>query len=305
MFEANRIALIDAPSSAGARMPGQELAPEALRAAGLKERLSDAGFDVVDFIGPDVTAYTPDDANPKRQNLPLLLDVSRRVSRAVDKAVDARAWPLVVGGDCTVTIGVLASLSRHLERLGLAYVDADLDLNTPDTTLSGVFDGMVLAHLLGRGQDELRNLGERCPLLAEEDVVLFGYGLESGGVDPAEITLLDASVMERFPCEEARADAAGAAARALQSLENGAGRFFLHFDLDVVSHEDFPAVDVPHSYGLELPRAQEALRVFAGSPACIGMAVTEFNAARDTDGACAARLVGTITETVSARTRKG
>lgn len=304
MYEPGRIALIDVPSSAGARMAGQELGPQALRAAGLRARLTDVGFDVVDFDDSDLVAYTPDEASPKGQNLPLLLDVLRRVRRIVDRALEERAWPLVLGGDCTVTIGVLAGMSRHLQQTGLAYVDADLDLNTPETTRSGIFDGMVLAHLLGRGEDELRNLGERCPLLSEEHVALFGYGLGSGGVDAAELAILDASRMAKFPCEEVRGDAAGAAERALRALRDTGNSFFVHFDLDVVSAEDFPAVDVVHGYGLCLSEAQDALRVFVGSPGCIGMAVTEFNAAKDADGACADKLARVIAETVSTRLPK-
>ena len=69
---------------------------------------------------------------------------------------------------------------RQLPNLGLIYLDGDLDLNTPDTTPSGIFDGMVMAHIIGKGADSLSRIGPRYPLMAEENIALFGYNTEAG-----------------------------------------------------------------------------------------------------------------------------
>jgi arginase len=294
ILDANKMAFIGVPSSAGARQVGQERAPRCLRLAGLLENLRSGGHDIVDLGDLPEVSFSPDRQNPRQQNLTRVLGVLEQVVRAVDRAVADRAWPLVVGGDCTLTLGVLAALARHFTNLGLVYLDGDVDLNTPETTPSGAFDGMVLAHVLGEGVDELSHLGPRYPLLREPDVALFGYSAQAGGIDPVEVELLRNTQMARYPLEEIREEVRDAASRALRELEGKVEHFLVHFDVDVVDFDDFPAVDVPHKPGLSLLQAQEALGVFLGSHKAVGLVLTEFNAMRDTDGQLALRLSDAI-----------
>lgn len=296
--DANEIALIGVPSSAGARQVGQEEAPRSLRLAGLVERLRSTGHDVVDLGDLTQVSFSPDPRNAKQQNLPHVLRVLRQVASAVDLAVANRAWPLVVGGDCTVTIGVLAALTKHFASLGMIYFDGDLDLNTPETTLSGIFDGMVLAHILGKGADELSHLGSRYPLLEERNVTLFGYSVEAGGIDPVEVKLLQDTQMARYPLEKIQGRVQTAAVRALRDLESRAEHILVHFDVDVVDYDDFPAADVPHKPGLSLLKTQEALGVFLGSRQAVGLVLTEFNARRDTDAKLAVQLIDTVEKAI-------
>jgi arginase len=299
IFDENKVALIGVPSSAGARQAGQERAPQCLRAAGLVQRLISQGYEVMDLGDLNQVSFRPDLENPKKQNLSLVLDVLRQVTESVELAVASRAWPLVLGGDCSITIGVIAALTKHFPDLGLSYIDGDVDLNTPETTNTGIFDGMVLAHILGRGADELSHFGSRCPLLAEQQIALFGYSAQAGGIDPVEIDILRNTQMAKFPLEEIDADVQTAAIRALQELESKAEHILVHFDVDVVDYGDFPAVDVPHRPGLALAQAQEALRIFVGSRRSVGLVVTEFNAAHDVDGTLAEKLIGTIEEVMA------
>ncbi|MHC4783132.1 MAG: arginase family protein [Planctomycetota bacterium] len=298
-FDKNKIALIGVPSSAGARQAGQEQAPQCLRAAGLVQRLISQGYDVVDLGDLNQVSFRADLENPKKQNLSLVLDVLKQVTESVELAIANRAWPLVLGGDCSITIGVIAALAKHFPALGLSYIDGDVDLNTPETTNTGIFDGMVLAHILGRGADELRHFGSRCPLLAEQQIALFGYSEQAGGIDPVEIDILQNTQMAKFPLEEIDADVQAAAIRALQELESKADHILVHFDVDVVDYGDFPAVDVPHTPGLALAEAQKALRIFVGSQRSVGLVVTEFNAAHDGDGNLAEKLISTIEVTMA------
>jgi len=293
-IDPNRIALIGVPSSAGARQVGQEQAPQSLRAAGLVQRLQSNGHEVMDLGDLTPATFAPDTQNPKQQNLPLVLGVVRQVADAVDAAIADRAWPLIIGGDCTVTIGVVAALRKYFDSLGMTYLDGDLDLNTPATTSSGIFDGMVLAHILGEGADELSHIGSHYPLLVEQNISLFGYSAAAGGIDPIEIELLQNRRMARYPFEEIKDEVRPAAARALSDLESKAEHVLVHFDVDVVDVDDFPAVDVPHKPGLSLVQAQEALGVFLGSSKSVGLVVTEFNAGLDSDGKYARQLADTI-----------
>jgi arginase len=290
---AKPLALIGVPSSAGARRTGQEEGPAAFRAAGLLERLRTKGLEVSDLGDLPSVSFRPDPEHPRQQNLALVVDVVRQVADRVDQALASRRSPLVLGGDCSLSLGVIAGLLRHYRRLGLLYFDADLDLNTPETTPSGVFDGMVLAHILGRGLPELAEIGPRCPLLSEEDIVPFGYDTASGWIDPPELEILERSRMLSYPLARVRADPAAAARDALRRLERRSDAILVHFDVDVM---DFPAVDVPHPRGLDAESAFTALEIFVGSPSCAGVVVTELNPVEDPDRAHTARLVDGLVE---------
>jgi arginase len=289
-IDENKIAFIGVPSSAGARKVGQEQAPRSLRATGLLEQLQTNGHEIVDLGDLTQISYAPDEQNPRAQNLALVLDVINDVADRVDAALEQHAWPLIIGGDCTVTIGVLAALRNHFTNLGMAYVDGDVDLNTPETTASGIFDGMVLAHILGKGEPRLKQFGSHSPLLEERHVTLFGYSPEAGGIDPVEIELLQDTRMAKFPLDDINADVRGSAERALRDLESRTEHFLVHFDVDVIDFDDFPAVDVPHKPGLNLEQAKRALGVFLSSQKSVGLVVTEFNAVMDSDGKLARRL---------------
>jgi arginase len=294
----NRIDLLGAPSSAGARRRGQEEAPAALRAAGLVAALAARGLAVTDLGDVERAVFRPDTDHPRAQNRRLVARVVRSVAAAVEAASGDGALPLVLGGDCTVTLGVVAGLVRRAPDLGLLYVDGDLDLNTPATTPSGIFDGMVTAHLLGRGEPELARFGPRHPLLAESHLAFFGYDATSGAVDPPELDALAASSTPRFPAERVRAAPLAVAEEALAALSTRADRILVHFDVDVT---DTPAVDVPHPGGLSLETALAILGVLLASPQLAGLVVTEHNPRLDPAGVEARRLAAGLAAALPAR----
>ena len=134
------LALIGVPSSAGAHWPGQEKAPQYLRNAGLVESLKAVGFDVIDFGDLPLVRFYPDREHRHQQNLESVLDVCRGVANQVDLAIQRNAIPLVIGGDCTIGLGVVAGFLRNDEDLSLLYFDGHVDLNTPITSPSGILD---------------------------------------------------------------------------------------------------------------------------------------------------------------------
>lgn len=292
------LALIGVPSSAGARQTGQERAPAALRAAGLLERLRAKGLEVADLGDLPSASFRPDPAHPRQQNLDLVVDVARQTADRVDRALESGRMPLVLGGDCSLSLGVISGLLRHHSNLGLLYFDGDLDLETPETTPSGIFDGMVVAHALGRGAQRLAGIGPRRPLLSEEDIVLFGYNVDSGWTDPPELEALERSRLWRYPASLIRADAVAAARDALLQLESRSDAILVHFDVDVM---DFPAADVPHAHALAAESTFAALSAFVAAPAFAGLVVTELNAKRDPDGSHAEHVVHGLVEAFGAR----
>jgi len=172
---AGPFALLGVPTSAGTHGPGQEKAPGALRAAGLVRALEAAGVEVEDEGDLPVAMYRAAVADPRQRDLDGVADVAGRVAGRVAEVLDRKMTPLVLGGDCTITLGVVAGFAGHGDDLGLLYFDGDADLSIPATTSSGVLDSMVVAHLLGEGAPALARLGPRSPLLPADRLVLFGF----------------------------------------------------------------------------------------------------------------------------------
>ena len=290
----NKIAVIGVPSSAGARRIGQERAPQSFRQAALIERLRASGLHVDDLGDLNPVAFRPDKDSPKEQNTVLVLDVAARVAQQVSNALQQNAKPIVLGGDCTITLGVLAGMIRHRPSLGLMYFDGDIDLNTPQTTESGIFDGMVMSHITGDGADALAHIGPRYPLMPEENIVLFGYNSEAGWMDAAEVQRVDECSMMKYPVMRIRGRACEAALDALARLEARAPDVLVHFDVDVIDAGDFPAADVLHTGGLAFDEAMDVLKVFVSSTSFAGLIITEFNSVRDPYGRLAQRLVEAV-----------
>jgi len=296
-----KIGIIGVPSSAGARRIGQERAPQSFREAGFIDHLQSPGLEVIDFGDLPQVSFQPDQQHPKAQNLQLVADVAKRVAKQVQSALGDGALPIILGGDCSILLGVVAGLISHAPNLGLMYFDGDLDLNTPDTTFSGIFDGMVMAHMTGKGVDTLSRLGPRHPLMAEEDIVLFGYNTDAGGVDAVELEILAQCQMMKYPVAEIRGKARESASEALGQLEDKADSILVHFDVDVIDFEDFPAADLPHHHGLSFDDAMSALEVFIASRKFAGLVITEFNADRDADGTLAKRFVDAVAKALEKR----
>ena len=166
--------MIGVPSSAGAHHAGQDLAPQALRQAGLVDRARAAGVDIEDAGDLPGAVFAVDHEHPRARNLDAVVRVAGEVADAVAGHLDSGRLPLVVGGDCTITLGVIAGFQRHYPDVGLVYVDGEADLGTPDSDSAGIFDAMGVAHLLGGGAPELAGLAGTTPLLAARRLALVG-----------------------------------------------------------------------------------------------------------------------------------
>ncbi len=289
-----RFVLLGVPSSAGAWRAGQEKAPSRLREQGIAERLRSGGLELRDMGDAPTARYSPDEQNPKQRNMDLVRAVALDAARRLDDAMDSDVVPLILGGGCTITLGVLAALTSRFDRLGLVYVDGDLDFNTPATTPSGTFDGMGLAHIVGMGAPELSRLGSRFPLVPQERVAVVGFNPEAGWIDPYEIDALNESAIMRFPSRQVRKDPLAVAREAIDRMQHFADHFLLHFDVDAMDVAEFPASDAQHECGLSAAAAAVALGEFAKSPGCIGMVVTEYNPGLDPTGACARKLIDIV-----------
>ncbi len=276
------IGLIGVPSSAGAHGPGQEKAPAALRQAGLLGALRETGLEVEDLGDLPVTRFQPDMANRKRQSRSPVITVARQVADRVTAAVERDLVPLVIGGDCTITLGVVAGMLRYQPDLGLIYFDGDADMTTPETTHSGIFDSMGVSHLIGEGDPEVGHVGLRFPLLPPDRITLFGF--HPYEIEPKEQRLLETSAITQYPVTSMGDRPVELAAEALARLEERARAIAVHFDVDVMDSAEIPLADWPHYDALSFGDAMRCLRVFVGSPKLAALVVTEINPDHDPDG---------------------
>jgi arginase len=285
-----RFTLLGVPSSAGAHGVGLEKAPLQLRRAGLVDRLVEAGLDVVDDGDLPLARYRPRSPDRTQQNLDQVVAVAGRVAHRVARIAAEGRVPLVLGGDCTITLGAVAGLLRPAPDLGLLYFDGDVDLSTPATTQSGILDAMGVAHLLGDGAPALARLGPRHPMLAPERLLLFGFDPVEVGPDGLEEVRRRG--LPAWPVTDVRGRPAEAATEALAALERVADPVLVHFDVDAIDSTDFPLANFPHfNLGQPFDSAMICLATFCASARLAGLVVTEANPDHDADGSLLAALV--------------
>jgi arginase len=290
-----QIAVIGAPTSLGAFAPGQEQAPRALREAGLLDRLRDGALDVADLGDIALRRWTPDREHRRAQNAAGVAAAAVEVAGLVERAVRAGRSALVLGGDCTVELGVVSgALRAGLERVGLVYFDMHPDLNTPETVVTGTLDWMGPAHMLGLpGTDRtVAAIGPRKPLLAPADVVMFAYAPDEAR--PAEQRAIEEHGLHAIPLEEVAAEPEAAAERVLAGIPFD--RYLLHFDVDTVDFVDLPlSENTGHNIGMAFETAVAALAALTADPRLVALTVTEHNPAHGAeDGSTTAALADAL-----------
>jgi arginase len=293
-----KIALIGAPSSAAAFSAGSDKAPAALRAAGLAEKLQGAGYEVVDYGDCAPRLFADDEEHRRARNLTEIVAGLNDLKTRAELAVKSGALVLVLGGDCAQVIGLLTGARRYYKHINLLWFDRDADLNTPASTPSGRIDGMVVAHIIGKGAPELVRFWSEAPLVREPDVTLFG--LER--LDPPEQDFLARSPMRHIYAADVQSKGVGKAAHdALTQVHADAREFVLHLDTDVISQEEFPAVNVPGVGGMHYEEVRACFLEFVKHKNLLGLDVAQYNPDKDPDGSGAKKLVGLLAEALSAR----
>ena len=290
------IAVLDAPSVLGLRppapgkVPGALRLPEALRANRLLERLGagDAGR-----IDPPPYAPELDPVTGVRNGASIpgySLDLADRVGELLRDG----AFPLVLGGDCSILLGSMLAL-RRLGRHGLVSVDGGLDFRHPGNAHLvgpvGSVAGEDLAVVTGRGAPQLTDLEGRRPLVADADVVAMGHRTLEPVADEVQatgMTLFDVAELRRGGPAEAAGHALATLAR------KGVEGFWVHVDADVLDPEVMPAVDSPEPDGLTHQELAALLRTLTASELAVGVQLTIFDPDLDPDGRLAAELTDTV-----------
>jgi arginase len=272
-----QLALIGAPTSAGAFAAGQEEAPVALRDAGLLDALADAGIDVVDLGDVPGLRWRPDPGS-RAMNVAAVARVAGHVADRVREARARDRLPLVIGGDCTIELGTVTGFADEPAAPGLLYFDPHPDLNTPETVPDGALDWMGVAHLLDvpGAVGELAAVGGRRPMLEPDALLLFGASDERSR--PEERATIDRLGIPVITETEVAGDPAGSATEAVRRLTARTGRYLVHFDVDAIDFADAPlSENTDRNVGLTLADALAALGELLRAPALAGLTVTELN----------------------------
>ena len=291
------IRVLGVPTSAGSHHCGQEQAPRRLRQAGLVSGLRQRGIPVIDEGDLPMERYRSMGIGTAARDLDRVIAVVRATAVRMGEILRRGDIPLVLGGDCTVTIGAVAAIVAQEPDAGLVYFDGDADLNTPGSG-SGVLDATVLTHLLGRGSEALAHAGTRCPLLDEGHVVLVEF-------HPSELSVDDdawpkASDVLTFPATTIGRDHVRTARTAVAALRRRAGRYLVHFDVDVIDSGDLALANFPHfNGGLSATEAFDCLRVFIATAGFAGLVVTEVNPGHDPDGDLLADFAASLGEVLA------
>ena len=294
--QSNKIALLGAPTSAAAMSAGSEGAPAALRAAGLIDRLRSVGYEVVDLGDDPPQVFKPDTESPRARNIPAVLKSIETLKPRVEQAVKSGALPVILSGDCSIALATVAGARRYFRHVGMIYMDADADLNTPATTPSGCLDGMVVSHLTGRGAPELVRFWSEPFLVREPDLALFGVSR----LDPPEETVLATSPLRRYLVADVKRHGPTDSAKlAVERIRGSGNEFVLHLDVDVIS--DFAATNYPSANGLSFDDVRQAFLVFAQQKNLAAIEITAYNPAKDPAGAGAIKIVELLAEVLQVR----
>jgi arginase len=274
-----RVAVIGAPTSAGAYAAGQEEAPRVLRELGMVERLASAGCNVRDAGDITPIRWRPDRDHRRAQNLAEVVAAATEVRAAVAAAIGGGELALVLGGDCTVGVGTVAGAVAAGAVPGVVYLDMHADLNTPASVVDGALDWMGVAHMLAVDgcTAELRDAGPVSPLLQPPQVVVVGH--EGSQATEWERETIARLGVRTVAAADARRDAPAAAATALAMLAEH-DRILLHFDVDVVDFVDAPlSENTGRNVGVPLDAALGvATAVLADERTC-ALTLTELNPA--------------------------
>jgi arginase len=277
----------------GSGRRGVDMGPSAIRIAGLAERLAELGHKVVDE--GDLAIKNMEElkvGDVRARYLPEIVRASRHVSTKVERIVAKGHFPLVLGGDHSISVGTVSAIAaasrREGKRVGLLWVDAHGDINTPETSPSGNIHGMPVAALLGEGPPELTSIGGEGPKLDPRNVAMVGIrSLDEG----EKVRLKRYGVQVHTMSQVDRQGIESVMKEALARVSDGTDRVHVSFDLDALDPEVAPGVGTPVKGGLDYREAHFLMEILSDSGLMTSLEVVEANPILDVRNATAAFAV--------------
>lgn len=274
------IRIFGVPMDLGQTRRGVDMGPSAIRYAGLQERLERLGYGVHDGGNIEVAQIEEVKERPNKQTIPTekarclpeVTEVCQTIYENTLNCVAADEGVIFIGGDHSISIGTVAGITHH-EPIGLIWVDAHADMNTPKTTPSGNIHGMSVAILLGDGPPELVNIGTDGAKLRPEQVVLIGIrDLDIGEQQKLRNTGINVYTMRQI-------DELGMATVIRLALDQLRPYKHLHvsLDMDGLDPEVAPGVGTPVPGGLSYREAHLLMEILADSGKVWSMDIVEIN----------------------------
>jgi arginase len=279
----SQIAILGAPLDLGAGRRGVDMGPSALRLAGLNAKLESLGYQVEDL--GNVSVAQPESTPTGPQNTKYLAQISKscaKLAGIVKDVVETGKVPLVLGGDHSVAAGTVSGVAEVFrqrgEKIGLIWIDAHADMNTPESSPSGNVHGMPLACCLGYGPRELTHLFDFAPKVEGRNVVLVGLR----DVDLLERPIVRESGVTAFTMRDI--DECGLRnimERAIRTVTDGTAGFHLSLDMDAVDPDEAPGVGTPVRGGMTYREAHLAMETICDSGRLLSMEIVEVNPVLD------------------------
>jgi arginase len=275
-----RIHVLGVPLDMGASRRGVDMGPSAMRVAGLEARLEALGHQVTD--GGNILveiAETQAFGHVNARYLKQIAETCTRTAHAVVKILEEDMMPLVLGGDHSLAVGSVSGVAefyrRRKQQIGVLWIDAHSDMNTPDTSPSGNVHGMPLAALLGLGPEPLSNIFGYTPKIAPENTVMVGIR----DIDAAErANIRRAGVNHVFTMRDI--DERGMRAvmeEALRAAGCGTAGYHVSLDMDWIDPEDAPGVGTPVRGGATYREAHLAMEILADHGHMLSFEIVEVN----------------------------
>jgi arginase len=273
----------------GSGRRGVDMGPSAIRIAGLDERLRQLGHKVVD--DGDIVIKNMEELKVGNERARYLGEIARAsavIARKVERIIGLGHFPLVLGGDHSIAVGTVSGVAavarRENRRVGVLWIDAHGDINTPETSPSGNIHGMPLATLLGYGASELTEIGGWAPKVSPANVALVGIrSLDSG----EKKRLKETGVQVHTMSEIDRHGVNQVMKKAIARVTDGTDFVHVSFDLDAVDPAVAPGVGTPVKGGLDYREAHLIMEVIADSGVMTSMEIVEANPILDERNASA------------------
>jgi arginase len=267
------------PMDLGSGRRGVDMGPSAIRIAGLEDRLRELGHEVVDE--GDLVIKNMEElkvGNVQARYLAEIVRAAKLAAGKVERMMSKGHFPLVLGGDHSISVGTVSGIAAFCrarrKKLGLLWIDAHGDINTPETSPSGNIHGMPVASLLGEGPDALTGIGGRQPKVNARNVALVGIrSLDEGekvrlkrhGVQVHTMSDIDRSGIHRIM------------RKALARVTDGTDHVHVSFDLDAVDPTVAPGVGTPVKGGLDYREAHLIMELLHDSGVMTSLEMVEVN----------------------------
>jgi len=294
-----QIDVIGVPIDLGAGRRGVDMGPSAIRYANLHDKLEELGHAIEDKGNIEAPIQEMCEiTDPKLKYIDCIIPMGRRIGGAVATSLQSGRFPLVLGGDHSLSVGSIRGAAKH-KKLGVIWVDAHADFNTPQTTPSGNIHGMPLAALCGLGDPRLVSLwDETPPVLDPSRVAVIG----ARDLDPGEKqNLREAGVMVQSMEQIDRLGMIAALEKCIERVSKDVDGIYLSFDMDALDPRHAPGVGTPVNGGLTFREAHLACEVIAETGKLIGMDMVEVNPILDVQNQTAILAVEFIRSALGSR----